>query len=32
LTGVSARYVRFSFANPNKDPQLGYVAEVKITA
>jgi hypothetical protein len=31
-TSASARYVRFSFANPNKDKQLGSLAEVKITA
>jgi hypothetical protein len=26
----SARYVRFSFTNPNKDARLGYVSEVQI--
>lgn len=28
---TSARYVRFSFDNPNGDAKLGYLAEVKIT-
>lgn len=28
--GQSARYVRFYFTNPNRDAQLGSVAEVKI--
>ncbi len=29
-TRVSARYVLFSFGNPNRDPQLGYLSEVRI--
>ena len=29
---VSARYVRFSFTNPNKDARLGYLAEVQISS
>ena len=31
-TSTSARYVRFNFANPNKDPRLGYLGEVEIYA
>jgi uncharacterized protein YkwD len=31
-TNTSARYVRFYFTNPNKDKQLGSLAEVKITS
>lgn len=29
-TTASARYVRFYFRNPNGDPDLGYLAEVRI--
>ncbi|HEV2107818.1 MAG TPA: S8 family serine peptidase, partial [Thermomicrobiales bacterium] len=29
-TTASARYVRFYFTNPNKDPRLGYLAEVEV--
>jgi hypothetical protein len=29
-TSASARYVRFSFANPNGDTQLGWLSEVQI--
>ena len=25
-----ARYVRFSFSNPNRDPVIGYLAEVRV--
>jgi uncharacterized protein YkwD len=28
--GVTTRYVRFFFRNPNKDAKLGYVSEVRI--
>jgi hypothetical protein len=28
--GVVARFVRFAFANPNGDPQLGGLAEVQV--
>lgn len=28
--GRSARYVRFAFANPNRDPKLGALAEVQL--
>jgi uncharacterized protein YkwD len=30
--GKKARYVRFSFDNPNKDAVLGYLAEIKLYA
>lgn len=30
-TNVSARYVRFNFANPNRDSRLGYLSEVQIS-
>ncbi|MFN8593165.1 MAG: CAP domain-containing protein [Thermomicrobiales bacterium] len=29
-TNVSARYVRFNFANPNRDSRLGYLSEVQV--
>ena len=29
-TTVSARYVRFHFANPNRDRRLGYLSEVQL--
>lgn len=30
MTDVNARYVRFYFTNPNRDPQIGGLAEVEV--
>ncbi len=30
VTDVTARYVRFYFTNPNRDPQIGGLAEVEV--